>query len=97
MHAVCMMGRSLPLDDSTEVYNVERDEWRAGPQLPYQADYPGEFVSHGKLLFYVGGTGEKRIHRLNGEKDGWIYVIDYLSIYIIPHMHMGVLIRPPFT
>ena len=72
------VGGTKWLADTTEVFNAERDEWRAGPQLPYQADYPGEFVSHGKLLFYVGGEGEKKIHRLNEGKDGWIYVSNYL-------------------
>jgi hypothetical protein len=74
-------GTSHSFDDADtiEVYNVDRDEWRAGPQLPYQAHiYPGEFVSHGKLLLYVGGNGEKGIHQLKEEKDGWIYVSNYL-------------------
>ena len=72
------VGGTLNSTADTEVYNAERDEWRAGPQLPYQAFYPGAFVSHGKFLFYVGGSFDKRIHRLKEEKDGWIYVSDYL-------------------
>ena len=72
------VGGTFPGDDTTEVFNAERNEWRAGPQLPYQAFYPGEFVSHEKQLFYVGGSQEKRIHRLKEEKDGWIYVSNCL-------------------
>ena len=69
------LGGETPVVTS-EVYNVERDEWRTVIQLPFQAFYPGEFVSHGKLLLYVG---RDLIYRLNEEKDGWIYVSNYLN------------------
>ena len=61
----------------TEIYNITTDQWRPGPLLPYQARYPGEFVTHGPLLFYMGGSGEKRINQLNKEKNGWIFVSNY--------------------
>jgi hypothetical protein len=65
----------------TEIYNINNDEWRHGPQLPYQTLYPGEFVTHGPLLFYMGGSGENRIYQLNKEKDGWICVSHYSQYF----------------
>jgi hypothetical protein len=63
--------------DDTEIYNITTDQWRPGPLLPYQTRFPGEFVTHGPLLFYMGGSGGKRIYQLNKEIDGWIFVSNY--------------------
>ena len=63
---------------ATEIYNIANDTWRHGPQLPYRTTVPGEFVTHGSLLIYLGGDlEEKRIYQLNKEKDGWIFVSHY--------------------
>jgi hypothetical protein len=63
--------------DDTEMYNITTNQWLPGPQLPYQTRYPGEFVTHGPLLFYMGGYWEKMIYQLNKEKNGWIFVSNY--------------------
>ena len=63
--------------DDTEMYNITTNQWLPGPPLPYQTSVPGEFVTHGPLLFYMGGSGEKRIYQLNKEKNGWIFVSNY--------------------
>ena len=59
---------------TVEVYIVEKDKWIPGPDLPYAAYVPGEFVSHNKDLFYVGGYGRQEIYRLNDCGNGWIFV-----------------------
>ena len=61
-------------DDTVEIYSLAQDVWLPGPDLPYKANYPGEFVSHGHALFYVGGSGRRDIWQLNTAGDGWTFV-----------------------
>ena len=68
------VGGTYSNGDDTEMYNITTNQWLPGPPLPYQTEWPGEFVTHGPLLFYMGGYEEKRIYQLNKEKNGWIFV-----------------------
>ena len=68
------VGGSYLSESSSEVYSIEEDKWRFGPDLPYTAYTPGKFVSYGEDLFYVGGWDRPEIHRLNVAMDGWIFV-----------------------
>jgi hypothetical protein len=68
------VGGAYPNDDTVEIYSLAQDVWLPGPDLPYKANYPGEFVSHGHALFYVGGSGRRDIWQLNTAGDGWTFV-----------------------
>ena len=69
------VGGTYPDDPTVEIYTVETDSWREGPDLPYASFRPGEFLVDGETLFYVGGDQRSDIHKLNKEKDGWTFVI----------------------
>ena len=61
-------------DRTVEIYTVETDSWRGGPDLPYASPYPGRLLADGDELFYVGGEGRSDIHKLNKEQNGWTFV-----------------------
>ena len=62
-------------DDTVEIYFKDTDSWEGGPNLPYSAALPGEFVEHDDKLYYIGGWSKKDIHQLNDVGDEWIPVI----------------------
>ena len=67
---------------TVEIYTVETDSWRWGPLLPGRfTGYPGVFVVSDENLFYVGGRGSSNIHKLNKEKNGWVFVCVYPSLF----------------
>ena len=61
-------------DPTVEIYTVETDSWRGGPDLPYASLSPGRLLADGDELFYVGGKASSDIHKLNKAQNGWIFV-----------------------
>ena len=60
---------------TTEIYSVATDNWRTGPSLPRDCNYPGEFVSNNGHLYYAEGCPPgKNIYQLREgwtQEDGW--------------------------
>ena len=52
---------------STEIYNFETNEWRAGQDLPHQMEFPAS-VQFGDSFLLVGGTNYVR-HEEDGNFD----------------------------
>ena len=38
--------------DSVEIYNIQNNQWRQGPKLPYELDNVGLFLMSGSLFAY---------------------------------------------
>jgi len=61
-------------DGTTEKYQLSTDSWTNGPDLPTYTCPPGEFISHGGMLTYAGGSNNKNIYQLNTKQNGWIKI-----------------------